>query len=116
MEKTKIPPQSIEAEENVLGAMMVNPLVLPRTIELLSADMFYDPANAEIFSSIKTLFDSDRPVDIVTVSEDLNAKNKLKLVGGRSKVNDLAVNVVTTANAEYYAKTSLKNQVKSMFE
>ncbi len=104
MEKTKLPPQSIEAEENVLGAMMVNPLVLPRTIEILKPEMFYDPAHTEIFSSIVDLFNSQRPVDIVTVSEDLNSKNKLKLVGGRTKISSLAVNVVTTANAEYYAK------------
>jgi len=104
MEKTKLPPQSIEAEESVLGAMLVNPLVVPRIAELLSAEMFYDPAHVEIYASIMELFNTSRPVDIITVSEDLNSKDKLKIVGGRAKINSLATNVVTTANAEYYAK------------
>ena len=104
MEKTKLPPQSIEAEENVLGAMLVNPLVVPRIAELLSAEMFYDPAHVEIYASIMELFNTSRPVDIITVSEDLNTKDKLKKIGGRAKINTLATNVVTTANAEYYAK------------
>ena len=71
---------------------------------MLTADMFYDPANGEIYASIMELFNSSRPVDIVTVSEDLSTKGKLQLIGGRSKVNDLAIHAVTTANAEYYAK------------
>ena len=104
MAKEKIPPQSIEAEENVLGAMLVNPLVVPRIAEILTADMFYDPAHIEIYASIMDLFNSSRPVDIITVSEDLNTKDKLKNVGGRAKINSLAACVVTTANAEYYAK------------
>lgn len=104
MEKTKLPPQSIEAEESVLGAMLVNPLVVPRIAELLSSEMFYDPAHVEIYASIMELFNTSRPVDIITVSEDLNSKDKLKIVGGRAKINSLATNVVTTANAEYYAK------------
>jgi len=104
MDKSKLPPQSIEAEENVLGAMMVNPLVLPRIAELLTADMFYDPANGEIYACIMELFNSSKPVDIITVSETLNTKGKLQQIGGRAKINNLALNVVTTANAEYYAK------------
>ena len=118
MEKTKLPPQSIEAEENVLGAMLVNPLVVPRIAEILTADMFYDPANQQIYSAIMELFNTSRPVDIITVSELLNSENKLKLVGGRSKINDLAVHVVTTANAEYYAnivaeKASLRDLINA---
>ncbi len=104
MVKEKLPPQSVEAEESVLGAMLVNPLVVPRIAEMLTPDMFYDPAHAEIYASIIDMFNTSRPVDIITVSEDLNSKDKLKLVGGRAKINSLASNVVTTANAEYYAK------------
>jgi len=118
MEKTKLPPQSIEAEESVLGALMVNPLVVPRIAEILSADMFYVPANAEIYSSIMDLFNSSKPVDIITVSEHLNSKGKLQQVGGRSKINDLAMQVVTTSNCEYYAniiaeKSSLRDLINA---
>lgn len=103
MEKTKLPPQSIEAEESVLGAMLINPLVVPRIAEILTSNMFYDPAHSEIYTSIMDLFNSSRPVDILTVSEHLNSQDKLKLIGGRAKINDLATHVVTTANCEYYA-------------
>jgi len=104
MEKSKLPPQNIEAEENVLGAMLVNPLSVPKIAEILTSDMFYDPANGEIYTCIMELFNTSRPADIVTVSEALNTKGKLQQVGGRSKINDLAIHVTTTANAEYYAK------------
>ncbi|MDD3594328.1 MAG: replicative DNA helicase [Candidatus Gastranaerophilales bacterium] len=101
----KIPPQSIEAEENVLGALLINPHVIPRIVEILSSpDIFYDPAHGQIYASILDLFNNTRPIDIITVSEDLNTKGLLKSVGGRAKINDLALHVVTTANAEYYAK------------
>ena len=103
MEKAKLPPQSIESEENVLGALMIKPHVIANVAEILTSDMFYDPANAEIYACILELFNSSRPVDIVTVSEALNSKGKLQLVGGRAKINSLAVNVVTATNAEYYA-------------
>ena len=103
MDKAKLPPQSIESEENVLGALMVKSGVIPNVAEILTPDMFYDPANAEIYACILELFNTSRPVDIVTVSEALNSKGKLQLVGGRAKINNLAVNVVTATNAEYYA-------------
>ena len=55
MEKTKLPPQSIESEENVLGALMVKSVIIPNVAEILTSDMFYDPANAEIYSCILEL-------------------------------------------------------------
>ncbi|MCQ2958042.1 MAG: hypothetical protein MJ180_03960, partial [Candidatus Gastranaerophilales bacterium] len=80
MDKAKLPPQSIESEENVLGALMVKSTVIANVAEILQPDMFYDPANAEIYACILELFNSSRPVDIITVSEALNSKNKLQLV------------------------------------
>lgn len=100
----KMPPQSIEAEEAVLGALLVNPNAITRVIETLKPRHFYKPSHKEIFEGIMDLFNKNEPIDIVTVSEHLRDKDKLEKAGGRSYINDLALAVVTTANIEYYAK------------
>ena len=100
----KMPPQSIEAEEAVLGALLVNPNSITRIVETLRPQHFYKPAHREIFEAVLELFNKNEPVDIVTVSEHLRDKDKLEKAGGRSYINDLALAVVTTANIEYYAK------------
>lgn len=101
---TKIPPQSIESEEAVLGAILINPQSIMRVIETLSAEHFYKPAHKIIYSAIIDLFNKSEPVDILTVSEHLRDIEKLEKVGGRAYINDLALNVVNTANIEHYAK------------
>jgi replicative DNA helicase len=100
----KLPPQSLEAEENVLGAIMVNSLVLVRIVEMLKPASFYKPAHGEIYSVMVELFNKNQPIDVVTVSETLRDKGKLELVGGRSYINDIALSIVTTANVDFYAK------------
>lgn len=100
----RMPPQSVEAEEAVLGALLVNPNSITRVIETLRPQHFYKPSHREIFEGIMELFNKNEPIDIVTVSEHLRDKDKLEKAGGRSYINDLALAVVTTANIEYYAK------------
>jgi len=101
----KLPPQNIEAEQAVLGAILVNPAIISRIIEILKTpDSFYRQAHRVIYSSCLQLFNANEPIDVVTISEHLRNLDKLELVGGRAYVNDLALSVVTTANADYYAK------------
>ncbi len=100
----RMPPQSIEAEEAVIGALLVNPNALTRVVETLKAENFYKPAHRELYAGILELFNKNEPIDIVTVSEHLRDKDKLDKAGGRAYINDLALSVVTTANIEYYAK------------
>jgi replicative DNA helicase len=100
----KMPPQSIEAEEAVLGALLVNPTSLTRVVETLAPESFYKPAHKVLYSAIIDLFNKSEPIDIVTVSEYLRDADKLEKAGGRAYINDLAMNVVTTANIEHYAK------------
>ena len=104
LEKEKLPPQSIEAEENVIGAMLDNSVIISRIVEILRPEMFYDPALGKIYACILDLYNSSRPVDIVTVSEELNEKGILEQVGGRGRISRLLVDVVTSSNAEYYAR------------
>ena len=108
----KLLPQSIEAEEAVLGAILVNPMSLGRIVEFLKPETFYKPAHKVIYEAILELFKKNEPIDIVTVSEHLRNKEELDTAGGRSYINDLALNVVTTANVEFYAKIIQEKEIK----
>ena len=99
----KLLPQSVEAEEAVLGAVLVNPMSLGRIVEFIRPESFYKPAHKIIFEAILELFRKNEPIDILTVSEHLRNKEELENAGGRDYINDLALNVVTTANIEFYA-------------
>lgn len=91
----KMLPQSIEAEEAVLGAILVNPASLGKIVEFLKPESFYKPAHKMIYEAALELFRKSEPIDIVTVSEFLRNKDELEKVGGRAYINDLALNVVT---------------------
>ncbi|MFH0703321.1 MAG: replicative DNA helicase [bacterium] len=100
----KVPPQNIEAEQAVLGALLINPVAITRVVETLKVESFYKQAHKYIYSSMLDLFKDNNPIDVITVSNNLKISNNLEKVGGRAYVNDLALSVVTTANIEYYAK------------
>lgn len=113
----KLPPQNIEAEQAVLGALLVNPIAITRVAEIIKPEAFYRQAHRHICTAILTLFNNNEPIDIVTVSEQLRVMDKLELVGGRAYINDLALSVVTTANVEYYAKiVSEKAQMRELIK
>ncbi len=107
----KLPPQSIEAEQAVLGSILVDPNAIAKIIDIIKPDYFYKQAHKLIYSTALALFNNNEPIDVVTVSENLNTTNKLELVGGRAYVNDLALAVITSANIEYYAKIILEKSV-----
>ena len=108
----KLLPQSIEAEEAVLGAVLVNPLSIGRIVEFLRPESFYKPAHKVIYEAVLELYKKNEPIDIVTVSEHLRNKEELENAGGRAYINDLALNVVTTANVEFYAKIIQEKEIK----
>ena len=112
MSMLKLLPQSIEAEEAVLGAILVNPMALGKVIEFLKPETFYKPAHKVIYEAMLELFKKNEPIDIVTVSEYLRNKDELENAGGRSYINDLALNVVTTANIEFYARIIQEKEIK----
>lgn len=101
----RIPPQSVEAEQAVLGSLLVNPETITKVIDMVQSEQFYRKAHQIIYAAIRDLFEKNEPVDIVTVSQVLKDQGKLDSVGGRQYLTDLAMSVATTANAEYYAKT-----------
>lgn len=109
---TNLVPQNIEAEEAVLGAILVNPNVITKVVEILIPDSFYKPAHRYIYDAMLQLFNSNERIDIVSVSDVLNFNSKLEIIGGRAFVNDLTFKTITTSNIEYYAKIVQEKAVK----
>ncbi|MEI8388570.1 MAG: replicative DNA helicase [bacterium] len=107
----RLPPQSIEAEQAVLGALLIDPNAITRVVESLRPDSFYKQSHKFIYTTIVKLFNNNDPIDIVTVSEHLRTIDKLELVGGRAYINDLALSVITSANLEYYSKIITEKSV-----
>ena len=105
-------PQNIEAEEAVLGAILVNPNVITKVVEILKPESFYKPAHRYIYDSMLQLFNSNERIDIVSVSDVLNFNSKLETIGGRAFVNDLCYKTITTTNIEYYAKIIQEKAIK----
>ena len=105
-------PQNLEAEEAVLGAILVNPRCLDKVISTLKSDYFYKPAHKYIYEAILQLTNSNEVIDIVSVSDILNINQKLELVGGRAFINDLILKCISTANVQYYANVIEEKAIK----
>lgn len=101
----RMPPQSIEAEQAVLGSLMVSSDGITRVVDVLKPEYFYRKAHQVIFAAMMDLYEKNEPIDILTISQFLKDEDKLDHVGGRQYITDLALAVATTANLEYYAKT-----------
>jgi len=101
----KLPPQNIEAEQAVLGAIIFDNEALPATLELrLEADDFYKEAHRRIYRAILELYDKNEPIDIVTLTDYLRRKGDIDAVGGLPYLSTLADSVPTSANIRYHAK------------
>ena len=109
---SKLMPQNIDAEEAILGAILVNPSCMNRIVESLKPESFYKPANRYVYEAMLQLYNGEDKIDIVSVSDVLNVNQKLELVGGRAFINDLSYNTITTANVEYYAKIVQEKAIK----
>ncbi len=105
-------PQNIDAEEAILGAILVNPNCMNKVVEHLKPDSFYKPAHRYVYEAMLELYNSEDKLDIVTVSDVLNMNQKLELVGGRAFINDLSYKTITTTNVEYYAKIVQEKAIK----
>ena len=104
MPDEKIPPQSLVAEQSVLGSMLLDKNAVVRSVEILRPDSFYWDSHRFIYETILELFDRSEPVDLVTATEALRKSGKLDAVGGAVYVTDLLNSVPTAPNVEYYAK------------
>jgi replicative DNA helicase len=100
----KLPPQAVDLEEAVLGAMMLEKDALTNVIDILQPKSFYKESNGKIFSAIQRLFNNSEPVDILTVTNDLKKSGDLDIVGGAYYVTSLTNRVASAANAEFHAR------------
>jgi replicative DNA helicase len=100
----RLPPQNIEAEQAVLGAIFLEPSALTLASEVLMPEDFYRAAHQKIFNVMLKLNDEGKAVDLITVTEELAATKLLEDTGGVSYLSELAASVPTAANIEYYAR------------
>jgi len=100
----RIPPNSMEAEQSVLGAMLLDKEAVTTATEHIDGDDFYREAHKEIFEAIVELFDKGQPVDLITLPEKLKVRNTLEAVGGITYLTNLMSIVPSTHNVSYYAK------------
>ena len=112
LEKGKIPPQAIDLEEVVLGAMMIDKKGVDEVIDILNPDVFYKEAHQHIFEAINTLFVESQPVDLLTVSQQLKKMQKLELAGGEFYLIQLTQKVSSSAHIEFHARIILQKYIQ----
>jgi replicative DNA helicase len=100
----RVPPQNIEAEQSVLGGIMLDNTILNKVVEMLTPENFYKSAHQKIYSAILDLSEKGDPIDIITLNNHLKLKNQLENVGNTAYITFLSSTVPTAANVEYYAK------------
>ena len=103
-EMGKMPPQAIELEEAVLGAILLEKDALNEVVDILSPESFYKETHAKIYSAIKELFATSNPTDILSVTNHLRSKGELELVGGAYYISNLTNRIISSAQVEYHAR------------
>ena len=104
VEKLKVPPHSIEAEQSVLGSMLIDPESWDKVAELVTDNDFYNRSHQIIFRAITRLLNSSQPIDLITVSEELEKHDELEDAGGFAYLGELAKNTPSSANVVSYAQ------------
>jgi len=99
-----VPPHNVEAEESVLGAVMLSAEAAAVALETLRPEDFYRPAHQSVFEAILSLFDGNQAIDAITVSDWLRRNDNLERVGGIAFLNHLMDAVPATSNVGYYVE------------
>ncbi|MBI3593284.1 MAG: replicative DNA helicase, partial [Nitrospirae bacterium] len=100
----KLPPQNIEAEQSVLGAIIFDNEALFKAVEALTPDDFYRESHRRLYNAMLELFNKNEPIDIITLTDYLRKTNDLEAVGGISYLSTLANSIPTSANVRYHSK------------
>ncbi len=112
LEKGKLPPQVVELEEAVLGAMMIDKKGVDEVIDILQPDAFYRDAHKHIFEAIFQLFTDSQPVDLLTVSAQLKKMGKLDLAGGDFYLIQLTQKISSSAHIEFHSRIILQKYIQ----
>lgn len=108
----RVPPQALELENAVLGAILMDRNALSEIIEIIKPDSFYNSANGRIYNAIQRMFARSEPVDILSVTNELKKTGELEAVGGAYYVAKLTESVGSTANVEFHAKVIAEKAMK----
>ena len=105
----RVPPHNLEAEESLLGSMLLSREAIASALEICGSDDFYKQSHGAIFHAISELYSRGEPADWVTVSEELRTAGKLDTIGDQSVFVSLQANTPSAGNAEYYARIVEEN-------
>ena len=108
----KLQPQAIELEQAVLGALLIDNESLSDAFDSLQAEYFYVPKHQKIFEAIVNLFNNTKPVDILTVSEELKRLENFDNIGGLAYISELTNNVASSSNTEFHARIIAEKFIK----
>jgi replicative DNA helicase len=108
----KLPPQALEIEEAVLGALMIEKDALTNVIDILKPESFYKDSHKEIYRAILDLFSMSEPVDILTVTQRLRSTGKLEMAGGPFYITELTSRVNSAANIEAHSRIITQQSIK----
>lgn len=108
----KKPPQALEAEAAVLGAILIDPAALPRVMQFLKPEHFYLPAHQRVYEAMLNLFSAKKPYDTITVADELNRMGELERIGGKPFISALSDTVLTSANCEEHARLVLEKALQ----
>jgi replicative DNA helicase len=100
----RVPPHNLQAEESVLGAMMLSREAIADVVEVINASHFYKPTHAHVYEAVISLYGGGEPIDSVTVAEELERAGLLESVGGPSMLLELQANTPAISNAAFYAR------------
>ncbi len=112
LQQGKIPPQALELEEAVLGAMLIDKKGVDEVIDLIQPEAFYKTAHQTIFEAIFQLFQDSQPIDLLTVSSELRKKGKLESIGGEFYLVQLSQRVASSAHIEFHARIILQKFIQ----
>lgn len=108
----KVPPHNIEAEQAVLGGVLIDNTIFHSILEILKPDDFYHPAHKIIYSSFIDLYSKNKPIDLITLKEHLEKNDNLEEIGGVVYLASLAENIIPSANALHYAHIVREKAIK----
>ena len=112
IELGKLPPQALDLEESVLGALMLEKEALTNIIDILKPENFYKDAHKEIYQAITDLFNNSQPIDLLTVTNQLKKNGTLDIVGGSYYVTKLTTRVNSASNIEFHSRIILEQSIK----
>jgi replicative DNA helicase len=112
VDAAKLPPQNLDAEKSILGAVLIDENVLTRVSDSIKAEDFYDPRHERIFAAMIRLYERHQPVDLLTLSDELKKQDHLEEAGGTDYISELTNQVPTAAHAESYAEIIVQNAMR----